>query len=249
MIDMKKALSILLAVFIALFAFAACEKETEDEKITKKNKRTTTTIGKEEVSDVGGLLITNFAEEIIPVVSKENGEVLRDENGNVIVLVTDADGKVVKNDNGELVTKAEAVGSAIVVGNRIEMPDFAINIPDGWSNEASYNILNIKKDSTDTIITIMTNSVEDETTLKKAHENLVVSCATGEVVKKTEKVAGCDADIVYTYTTLNGSSVFVGYIDFVYQGKFYSTMVSSTGDISSSWNEIVSIVNTIEFIN
>ena len=221
---MKRSIALILTFVVILTCFAGCKK------------------GKPVDS------VTDFAGQEIAAVTKEDGGIVRDDNGNVIVYVTDADGNSIKGDNGELETQAQAVEHAIITGRRIEMPDYAIQIPDGWSNNDSYTVLNITKDGTDTMITIMTNRKAKLADMQKAHDTLVSASATGEVTKTTQKVAGQDATVAYTFSAKNGN-IFIGYIDFMYQGVVYSIQVSATSDLSSSWNEIVSIVNTIEFVH
>lgn len=221
---MKKSIALILTFVVILTCFAGCKKGVPVDSYT------------------------DFAGEAIAVVTKEDGGIVRDDSGNVVVYVTDAKGNGVKGDDGELVTKAQAVEHAIVTGRRIEMPDYAINIPDGWSNESSYTVLNITKDGTDTMITIMADRNAKLADIQKSHDTIVSASATGAVTKTTQKIAGQEATVAYTFTTKSGS-IFVGYIDFMYQGVVFTVQVSATSDISSSWDEIVSIVNTIEFVH
>lgn len=225
--NMKKTLALVLTFVVILTCFVACKKE--DEEKVKPHK--------------------NFAGEAVAVVTEKDGGIIRDDVGNVVVYVTEKDGVIVKNEDGEPETKHQAIEHAIVTGRRIEMADYAINIPDGWSDAKSYSVLNISKDGTDKMITIMADRNASLTDNQKAHDTIVSASATGNIVRTTQTVAGQEASVVYTYSQLRGNSVFVGYIDFSRQGVVYSVQVSSTEDISSSWNEIVSIVNTIEFVH
>lgn len=221
---MKRFIALIITFVVILTCFAGCKKGEPVESYT------------------------DFAGEAIPAVTKEGGNIVRDDTGNVVVYVTDPNGNTVEGENGEPETQAQAVEHAIVTGRRIEMPDYAIQIPDGWSNNDSYTVLNITKDGTDTMITIMTNRKAKLADMQKAHDTLVSASATGEVTKTTQKIAGQDATVAYTFSTMKGN-IFVGYIDFMYQGVVFSVQVSANSDISSSWNEIVSIVNTIEFVH
>lgn len=219
---MKRFIALIITFVVILTCFAGCKKGEPVESYT------------------------DFAGEAIPAVTKEGGNIVRDDTGNVVVYVTDPNGNTVEGENGEPETQAQAVEHAIVTGTRIEMPDYALNIPDGWSNVASYDVLNIVKD--DITFTIMTNRKAKLADMQKAHDTLVSASATGEVTKTTQKIAGQDATVAYTFSTMKGN-IFVGYIDFMYQGVVFSVQVSANSDISSSWNEIVSIVNTIEFVH
>lgn len=219
---MKRFIALIITFVVILTCFAGCKKGEPVESYT------------------------DFAGEAIPAVTEEGGNIVRDDNGNVVVYVTDPNGNTVEGENGEPETQAQAVEHAIVTGTRIEMPDYALNIPDGWSNVASYDMLNIVKD--DITFTIMTDRKAKLADMQKAHDTIVSTSATGEVTKTTQKIAGQDATVAYTFSTMKGN-IFVGYIDFMYQGVVFSVQVSANSDISSSWNEIVSIVNTIEFVH
>ena len=222
---MKRSIALIITFVVILTCFTACKKGVPVDSVT------------------------DFAGEAIAVVTKEDGGLIRDDSGNVVVYVTDADGNGIKGDKGELVTKAQAVEHAIVMGNRIEMPDYAINIPNGWSNESSYTMLNITKDGTDTMITIMADRNSKLSDIQKNHDTIVSAAATGDIVKTTEKVAGQEATVTYTFSTIAGNKIFVGYVDFMYQGVVFTVQVSATSDLSSSWGDIMSIVNTIEFVH
>ncbi|MBR6786084.1 MAG: hypothetical protein IKM25_07540 [Clostridia bacterium] len=219
---MKRFIALIITFVVILTCFAGCKKGEPVESYT------------------------DFAGKAIPAVTKEGGNIVRDDNGNVVVYVTDPNGNTVEGENGEPETQAQAVEHAIVTGTRIEMPDYALNIPDGWSNVKSYDMLNIVKD--DITFTIMTDRKAKLADMQKAHDTIVSTSATGEVTKTTQKIAGQDATVAYTFSTMKGN-IFVGYIDFMYQGVVFSVQVSANSDISSSWNEIVSIVNTIEFVH
>lgn len=225
--NMKKTIALVLTFVVIFACFAGCKKE--DKEKVKPHK--------------------NFAGEAVAVVTEKNGGIIRDDSGNVVVYVTEKDGVIVKDEDGEPETKHQAIEHAIVTGRRIEMADYAINIPDGWSDAKSYKVLNITKDGTDTMITIMAERNASLTDNQKSHDTIVSASATGDIVKTTQTIAGQEATVVYTYSQLRGNSVFVGYMDFSRQGVVYSVQVSSTEDVTSSWNEIVSIVNTIEFVH
>lgn len=77
---------------------------------------------------------------------------------------------------------------------------------------------------------------------------MVDLAASGNAVHTTQKVAGQDASVCYVYSTLAGDGIFVGYMDFYYQGAVFTVQVSSDKDISKEWNDIVEIADTIQFV-
>ncbi len=225
---MKKTIALLIVFMVVLTCFSAC-KRTNDIK--------------------GGVMATDFkGNGIVAVVTKEDGGIIRDEAGNVIILATDENGNTYKKD-GEYVTKAVAVEHAIIFDKHVEMADFSIDIPNGWSDAKSYDMLNISKDGADTMISIMTDRKAKLTDIQKAHATIVDAAATGNAVHTTQKIAGQDATVTYVYSTLQGNSIFVGYIDFMYQGAVFTVQISDTKDISSSMNDIIKIVETIQFVH
>ena len=225
---MKKLIAVLIVFMVVLTCFSACKRQN----VIK-----------------GGVMATDFkGNGVVPVVTKEDGGIIRDEAGNVVILATDENGNSYK-EKGEYVTKAVAVDHAIIFGKHVEMPDFAIDIPNGWSDAKSYDMLNIQKDGTNTKISIFSDREAKLVDVQAGHANMIDLAATGTVVKTTQKVAGQDASVVYTYSTLGGSSVFVGYIDFSYLGAVFTVQVSSDKDITSDWNDIVKIADTIKFVH
>ncbi len=102
----KKIVAISLALVLIVTCFVACGKENY--RIEKIN-------GQEYV------LATN-----------EDGEVITDESGNVIVHPTDASGKVMKNEDGVPYTnRVEAPD--YVAKNKIETDEYVFQIKEGWN--------------------------------------------------------------------------------------------------------------------
>lgn len=226
---MKKSIALILT-FLAIFTcFAACKKE--------------------EGSVEGGAPVTNENGKIFAVVAtQENGQLLRGDGGNAVLVVTDAKGNSVKKD-GEVVTKLEAIRDAYVVGNRIEMPDYALNIPDGWSNQKSFSDLQIKKDGVEDVIVI--SSLRDGNLAEVEENNAVFmkNFAENEKTSKTLTVAGEDAKFVSGFTTRNGIDVYLGFITFSHNGVVYNCRFNSDRDLTGEFDNIVAILNTIDFVN
>lgn len=225
---MKKTIVLLITFMVVLTCFSSCKR---------------TGVIK------GGVLATDFkGNGVAAVVTKEDGGIIRDDAGNVIVLATDKNGNSYK-EKGEYVTQAVAVEHAIIFGKHVEMPDFSIDIPNGWSDAKSYNMLNIQKDGTETKISIWTDREAKLTEISKNHATIVDAAASGDAVHTTQTIAGQEAVIAYVHSTIGGNSVFVGYIDFMYQGAVFTVQVSSDKDISSDWNDIIKVVDTIKFVH
>lgn len=223
---MKKAIVLLITLMVVLTCFSSCKR---------------TGVIK------GGVLATDFkGNGVAAVVTKEDGGIIRDEAGNVIVLATDENGNTYK-EKGDYVTQAVAVEHAIIFGKHVEMPDFSIDIPNGWSDAKSYDMLTIQKDGTETKISIWTDREAKLTEISKNHSTIVDAAAAGDAIHATQTVAGQEAIVAHTFADAAG--VFVGYIDFMYQGAVFTVQVSSDKDITSEWNDIVKVVDTIKFVH
>lgn len=223
---MKKSFALVLTFIAILTCFAGCK--------AKKEKPNT---------------VGNFAGINVAAVTKDNGGVIRDDAGNIVVYVTDAEGAIVKDKDGEAVTKSQAVEHAIVTGNRIEMPDYAINIPKGWSDSMSLDDLHIKKDGTEDQISI--SAMRNEK-LEKVQEDCSVFFKFfpgGATTNKSMKIAGEDANFISAYTTVNGTGVYLGFITFSHQGVVYRCRFDSNRDLTGEIDNMVKILNTIEFVH
>lgn len=231
---MKKYFALIICVIVVLTCFTACSPKAD--------------------------LIAN-----LPAVTQKDGGVIRDEAGNIIVNVTDVDGRLVKGDDGEYVTTPLALEHPIVVGRRVEAPLYSINIPDGWSDKLTSADLDIIRDGTKDNLRI---AILKDTTLSKVLEqrtstiNLVnTNFPTAETGNKKFTIAnGIEAQYMYGWVEDTGVreddgkgnltvlSSFIGFIVFEYQGDIYSCNLSSNNNMNEDIDEIISILNTIEFI-
>lgn len=227
---MKKSIALIITFVVILTCFAACKKE--------------------EGTFEGGVLATDFKGNVIAaVVTQKDGKLQRGDSGNAVVLVTDAKGNNVKGEDGENVTKVEHVDNAIVLGNRIEMADYAINIPDGWSNAQSFEDLQIKKDGKEDIIVISALRDEKLADVEADNSKVMEHFPAGAKVNKAITVAGENANFVSAYTTVNGTGVYLGFITFSHQGVIYRCRLGSDRDLAGEIDNIVAILNTIEFVH
>lgn len=231
---MKKSIALIIALMVILTCFAGCKKGSFE----------------------GGAVVTDNAGQALAVVTQENGGIVRNDSGNVVVLVTDADGYNVKDDNGENVTRAVAIDHAIVIGTRVELADYAINIPDGWSNADSYNGYQISKDGTNDIISISTYREESLADIQ-ANNDVFISGSTalysGAVTQNKEMtVAGKQASFVSAYVSAEQTGTtgsYIGFITFSHQGTIFNCMLTSDRDLAGQMDEITGIINTIEFVH
>lgn len=236
---MKKYFVLILTVLILMTCFTACKPELKD-----------------------GALIQNAAGENYAAVTKEDGGIVRDEAGNLVLLVTDKNGKNVKDDNGEYQTNPIALEHALVVGNRIECPDYALTIPDGWADSYSFSDLVIKRNGTEDQIKIITNK-EDSLDDLATQNNSVISTINANYKNAVSENKGITIgdgisaqfmsafvpDTGYRDENDNIMATYVGYIIFENNGIVYNCMLSSNRDISNQIEEITDILGTIEFIH
>ena len=231
---MKKYFALIICAIIVLSCFTACSPKAD--------------------------LIADY-----PAVTKEDGGIIRDQAGNIIIHVTDADGRHVKNEDGEYATSPVALEHPIVVGKRVEAPLYSINIPKGWSDKLTAADLDIVRDGTKDNLRI---SVLKDTDLSKTLEqrsstiNLVKSkFPTADSGNQKYTIGnGIEAQYMYAWVEDTGVreddgkgnltiiSSFIGFIVFEYKGDIYSCSLSSNNNMNEDIDEIINILNTIEFI-
>lgn len=229
---MKKYFAVILTFVLILTCFAACKPTLKD-----------------------GALITNAAGENYAAVTEEDGGIVRDEAGNLIVLVTDEDGRNVKGDNGEYQTNPIAIDHALVIGDTIEMPQYSIQIPNGWSDSLSFQDLCLSKDGTADKLTI--SVVEDKSVADVSKERSSIISLTksnySDAVTENKTISFGDiTDAVFCSAFVpdaNGAAVYLAFIIFDHAGDVYSCMINSNTDISASISEITEILSTINFIH
>ena len=227
---MKKYFALIISVIVILTCFTACKPKLK-----------------------GGEVVTNAAGEGFAAVTKEGGGIARDEAGNLIVLVTDAKGRNVKGENGEYQTNAIAIEHALVIGNRIECPDFAIEIPSGWSDSLSFNDIVIKKDGSEDTVRIHTDRNESLSSVIENSTKVIDAIKSGYgntvLENKGIKVGENDAQFISAFVPDNGEGIasYLGYIFFKQGSVIFTCSVMSNRDMSSDIDSIVKILNTIEF--
>lgn len=227
---MKKYFALILTFVLILTCFAACKPSIKD-----------------------GTLVTEFGGKEIAAVTEADGGLKRDEAGNLIVLVTDANGKNVKGENGEYETNPVALDHALVIGDTIEMPEYSIKIPSGWSNSVSFENLVLQRDGSADVLTI--SVIDDKSFADVAEErsSLITrtTSAYENVVTETKSVKVGDTDASFFSAFVpdaNGSQVYLCYIIFEHAGEVYSCMLNSNADASATVPEVINILGTIDFI-
>ncbi len=228
---MKKYFALILTFVLILTCFAACKPTVKD-----------------------GAVVTNAAGENFAAVTEADGGIKRDEAGNLVVLVTDEDGRNVK-ENGENVTNAIALQHALIIGNTIEMPEYSIQIPQGWSDSMSFENLALSKDGTAdklVISVIDDKSFTDVAAERSSLINTTKNNFANTVVENKGIEVGGDSEALfysaYVPDAGNGASVYLAYVLFEHAGDVYSCMVNSNTDISATIPEILEILNTINFV-
>lgn len=235
---MKKYFALITTAIIVLTCFTACKPKLQ-----------------------GGEVVTDAANQNYAIVTQEDGGIVRDIGGNLVVLVTDENGKNVKDDNGEYVTQSVLLKHALVIGDRIECPDYSLVIPNGWSDKTSFADLIITRDGTNDIVKIST--IADKTMDELSEEKVkalrsIKSLYPGAdfASRKVNIREDIEGDFSYVYVADTGSrdenlnvlGSYVGFIVFRHATKTYSCMLTSDRDMSDQVDEIVKILGTMEFV-
>lgn len=229
-ITMKKYFALILTFVLILTCFAACKPSIKD-----------------------GTLVTEFGGKNHAAVTEADGGIKRDEAGNIIVLETDSNGKNVKDENGNYVTNPVGIDHALVIGNTIEMPEYSVQIPNGWSNSVSFENLVISRDGTADTLTISVigdKSVADVIKERSTVINMTTSTYENVVTEsKGVNVGEKEANLLSAFVPdANGAQVYLCYIIFEHAGNVYSCMLNSNTDISSTVPEVLEILGTINFV-
>lgn len=229
---MKKVLAISLALTFVALCFTACGN------------------GKKKID--GAEVYTDFANKEYAVMTEENGDLQRDSNGNLIVAVTDEDGNQKIGAGGEKLTEIQVIDHALIIGNTIELSDYYITIPDGWSNNSSYQGIQLKCDKDGDTISI--DRIEDKKiTDIEANCKSLINAANGNnegatVTNKGFELDGknCMYTSIYIPQAANGKPFFLGYI--VYQGEdaIYRFQITSEKDVTDD-EEISGIIRSVQF--
>lgn len=227
---MKKIFVLTVAAMIILTCFTACKPKIKN-----------------------GAIFSDAAGENIAAATQADGSIQRDDSGNIIVLVTDEDGRNVKNENGEYETKAVALEHALVIGNQIECADYAIRIPDGWSDSMSYTELIIKKDGTEDTLSIANErgaSLKDTLELASSvYTNMQANYPASVIENKTIEILGMEANFLSGYLADNGTGKgsYIAYILFEHENSVYTCNLISDRNMSENLDDYIDILNTIEF--
>ena len=255
---MKKTLKALIAIsltFVLLFSLCSCSLIAA----------TTAVVVAKNMQQPEDVTVINGGSDSLAAIEGEDGNIVRDEAGNVIVYVTDVDGNYLKDENGEFETTPATIDRHIVVGRRIEAPTYSINIPDGWSDKLTTFDLDIVRDGTkDNLrIGLIEDSTFDETLEQRTS---VINIAktnfpSAETGNKSITIGdGIKATYNYVWVedtgvreddgkgNLTAVSSFAGFIVFEYAGDVYSCSLISNNNMNEDIDEITDILNTIEFI-
>lgn len=160
---MKKYVSVIMATIALAGCLTACSGKIKD--------TTKIVAGDKEVA----------------AVTNEDGVIVRDDNGQALVVVTDDEGNPVKGSNGEYETSAIEVSHAVEMGDRIENATFSVLVPDGWTSGNSYDTVTINSsdDAQTNKVVIYTDKLKDKETPGAQLVELVTGNAQVTVDKET----------------------------------------------------------------
>ncbi len=234
---MKKLTAILSVTVAALLILGSCGAKQEETATTTVPETTTLPS------------VTNLSGEEFFVVTDADGNAQRDAEGNIILYATDAQGNPVAD-----VTEAKPLSGALAVGNKIEMPNFRITLPDGWTDAKSTSEVNIGNAETLDMITVsVTDGVSAEDRLKEIDETVKsVKRRNDSAVIGSEEMTVCGENAVYKSVSVNNEStaVYLGYVVFTHGEDVYDCRLTADRNISAEEiSEMIDILKSIEFIS
>ena len=222
---MKKYFALILTFVVILTCFAGCKPSVK-----------------------GGTLLIDGGGKGYAAVTKEDGGIIRDEAGNMVVLVTDENGRNVKDENGDYATNKVAIDNALQIGNRIEMPRYAITIPSGWeTSEQNYAMVTFFKGGD----TVQINTTNDKTLAGKRDVNHLMITGMEQqypdsvITNKAVTLKIGDANLESAYSATKG--YYLGFITYKYNSEVYSVMITSDRDLNNDIGDIVKILDSIEY--
>ncbi len=228
---MKKYFAIIISVMVVLTCFTACKPKIKD-----------------------GTLVTDAGGKAYAAVTQSDGAIARDEAGNVILLVTDKNGKNVKDDDGNYETQAVALDHALVIGNRIECPNFSLAIPNGWSDSSSYSDLVLTNNSnSEEMIKVMYFSGKKLSEVMKDTSSIIDTINTmfSDCVYTNQQVTVCgfNGTLISAFVPENtsGTSTYMGYIFFERNDVVYTCLLASDSNMNDKLDEVLEILNSINF--
>lgn len=250
-----KALAAISLVIAALFSLCSCSVLAT----------TALVAGKSAIEEETEPVTLIAQENNIVVMTQEDGGLARDEAGNIIAYVTDANGKFEKDKNGEYETTPVDIDRPAVIGRRIEGPTYALTIPDGWSDKLTYTDLDIIRNGTkDNIRLSVENNTDVDTVFEKKSSIITISknnFPNAESESRSITLANnINAQYAYLWVedtgvreedengNLNAVSSFVGIIVFEHADNVYCCMLSSNNNMNEDLQEIIDILNSIEFM-
>ncbi len=225
---MKKYIALALSIMTLVCVFTACGKKPT---------------GTEAVTVQGG--------ETLAVLTKEDGGLERNDQGDILMVVTEEDGKAVTDKDGEQQTTQVNLKTAFVYDNRIEFKDYYLEIPDGWTNDLSYTDLTIAKKGSDETIKIMRSedkSLEDAMSNTESMFKTVKDINPAAVTSKsTIKINGEGCIFMSAYSKTEENENYLAYAFLENEGALYTFMVTAAHDLTGNLGEIEKILNSVEF--
>ena len=231
---MKKAICIICIGCIMVSLFCSCGSKLSSKEV-----------------------VTDLAGEAIAPVTKEDGAAQRDDDGKLVVLVTNENGEVKKDTNGERLTESVEVSKALIIGDRIEMPDFSIAIPSGWSDNSSYSALQITKTKNSKEINLSAESLGTKNSAEEAMDNCgkITSAYKNKyencrVTNKTVTLDSiqCQYKASFVDDIGDGTGAYMG---FIIMDRGYTVMrfkMLSQLDLEENLDEYIEIFNSIAYV-
>lgn len=220
---MKKAISVLMIFAVIICCFAGCKKKYRGtEQITQNNGETYNL-----KTEKGGAPETN-------------------ENGDYIEVATNIEGKKV--------TQIHDADFGIVYGDKIYYDLYNITIPEGWENKSSANDANLVDDKGNHIRIMyktdadMTNEIANAKSIFNTVKN---KYPDAKITESKVKILGKDRQFICVFIpeVPENALGFMGYIYIEKDGVLLRVYIESAEDLTNNMDNIVAVLNTIEFTN
>lgn len=163
------------------------------------------------------------------LVTDENGEKVRSDDGELVVYVTEKNGKIAKDENGEPKTEVHGFIGQIKTGNTVEDYAYTVVLPDGWktTNKKGYFENNSLKATA--TIDIAESTYSDYYSKSYAiYESIKEAADSGEADYAVTWSEDCEipgADTKGVLMTLSGESLMRYFYFFENNGNVYKISI------------------------
>lgn len=186
--------------------------------------------------DANGIVVVDDKGVTRVLATDDKGETMTDEAGNLIVVVTGLDGKEE--------TQRVAPPDYYAVGNKIQTPKYAVDVPEGWTQSSMGNVIRLTHTQTKSELNLVTmdgKTLDDA--IASAEETMELFKKEGTVETAEASICGVAATKYTVSKADEGKVVFYIFEKNAAVYSFYSVVMNEYKDSV----DFDAIINSIQF--